>query len=522
MSASGAVGRFFLRSEDASSEPSLDWRLFAVFAGATVLIHFLSNSAYGYFRDELYFMACGEHLAWGYVDLPPMVAAIARFSRATMGDALFSIRFFPALAGGATVALAGVFAWELGGGFFAQFLAMLTAMLTPFFLGLDTLLTMNAFDPIFWMGCAWALIRIVKSGDARWWLMFGVSAGLGLENKESIVFFGGCLLLALMLTPQRDVVFNRWFLLGGMVALVLAMPTAVWQATHHFPMLEELSNVKASDKNVPLTMLSFFSGQILMLNPLTASIWLSGLYFLLFSKRGQSFRFFGLTYILLWIAFVALRGKIYYIAPMYPLLFGAGAVFLEGVTIWRPLIRYALPSMVLITGILLSPNAIPVLPIDRFIRYEHVLRIRTPKTETIALADLPQFYADMFGWEEMTAAVAKIYHGLTPDQQRNAVIYASNYGEAAAIDFFGPRYGLPKAVSGHMAYYLWGPPRQPANILIGIQGNEAAYRAAFGDVQRAATFGTKYSMPLEHGAIYLCEEPKVSLSKLWSLTKMYR
>jgi Dolichyl-phosphate-mannose-protein mannosyltransferase len=526
MSSAGAVAAFSMRRENPSSSmPPLDWRLVAVFSGATVLIHFLTNGAYGYFRDELYFMACGEHLAWGYVDLPPMVAAIARFSRATMGDSLFAIRFFPALAGGATVALAGVFAWELGGGRFAQFLAMLTAMMTPLFLGLDTILTMNCFDPIFWMGCAWALIRIIKSGDPRWWLMFGVSAGLGLENKESIVFFGACVLIALILTPQREVMFNRWFLLGGLVALVLAMPTAIWQAIHHFPMLEELCNVKASNKNEPLTMMSFFHGQIMLLNPLAAPVWLSGLYFLLLSKRGQSFRFFGFTYILLWTAFVALRGKVYYIGPMYPLLIGAGAVLLEGMSwsgIWRPLLRYALPAVVLVSGMLLAPFAIPVLPVDTFIRYQHALGLKPPRTETLAVAVLPQNYSDMFGWEEMTAAVAKVYQGLTPAEQRDTVIFASNYGEAAAIDFFGPRYGLPKAVSGHMAYYLWGPPKQQFKILIAIQGDEAAYRRAFGSVQRAAVFGTKYSMPNEHGAIYLCQDPKVSMSGLWPRTKVYR
>jgi hypothetical protein len=272
-------------------------------------------------------------------------------------------------------------------------------------------------------------------------------------------------------------------------------------------------------------MLSFFLGQIQLLNVLAAPIWLSGLYFLVFSRRGQSFRFFGLTYIFLWIAFVALRGKVYYIGPMYPLLIGAGAVFLEGVSRsgnWRPLIRYALPAVVLLSGILLAPFAIPVLPVETFIRYQHALGLNPPKTETIAVAILPQNFSDMFGWEEMTATVAKVYQGLTPEQQHDAVIFANNYGEAAAIDFFGPRYGLPKAVSGHMAYYVWGPPKQPFNILIAIEGDEAAYRRAFGSVQRAATVGTEYSMPNEHGPIYLCRDPKVSMSGLWPRTKVYR
>ncbi len=514
-----------MRSENASSMPQPDWRLLAAFSGATVLIHFLTNGAYGYFRDELYFIACGDHLSWGYVDLPPMVAAIAKFSRVTMGDSLFAIRFFPALAGGATVAFAGILTCELGGGLFAQALAMLATMTAPIFLGLDTILTMNAFDPIFWMGCAWALIRIVKGGDPRLWLYFGLSAGLGLENKESIVFYGACLLLALMLTPQREVLFNRWFLLGGMVALVIATPTAIWQAIHHFPMLEELSNVKASNKNAPLTMLSFFGGQVIQLNPFSAPIWIGGLYFFLFSQRGKRFRVFGLTYILLWIAFVLLRGKVYYIAPVYPVIFAGGAVYLESVAagVWRPMIRYALPAIVLITGILISPNAIPVLPVDTFIRYEHALGVQVPKTETFALADLPQLYADMFGWQEMTAAVAKVYLSLPPEQRRETAIFARDYGEAGAIDFFGPRYGLPKSISGHMSYFIWGPrDTGSAQILIAINGEGDDYRRAFYSVERVAMVGTRYSMPGEHVPIYLCREPKGPLIEFWPSTKIYR
>ncbi|HXN86341.1 MAG TPA: glycosyltransferase family 39 protein [Candidatus Binataceae bacterium] len=523
MAAVGAVSGLPMRSENASSSP-LDWRMVGAFAGVTILIHFLTNGAYGIFRDELYFIACGEHLAWGYVDLPPMVAAIAKFSRITMGDSLFSIRFFPALAGGATVAIGGILAWELGGGLFAQFLAMLAVMTAPIFLGIDTILTMNAFDPIFWMGCAWALIRIIKSGDPRWWLMFGLSAGFGLENKESIVFFGGCLLVALMLTPQRAIMFNRWIVIGGLIALLIAMPTAIWQWKHHFPMLEELANVKATGKNTPLTMLSFFTGQILLANPFSLPIWLSGLYLFLFTASGRRFRVFGITYLLMWVAFVVLTGKVYYIAPIYPVIFAGGAVFLESVKLrfLRPVIRYALPAIVLIGGIVVAPNALPVLPVDTFIRYQAFIGIKGPKTETSKLADLPQIYADMFGWDEMTAAVAKVYNGLPPDERREAAIYAVDYGEAGAIDFYGPRYGLPHAVSGHMAYYIWGPAKYPVKTLIAINGDQAKYQRAFGTVEQVATVGTKYSMPNEHVPVFLCRDPKVSLEQLWPQTKIYR
>jgi hypothetical protein len=383
---------------------------------------------------------------------------------------------------------------------------------------------MNGFDPLFWMGCAWALIRIIKGGDPRLWLVFGLFAGLGLENKESIVFFGGCLLLALMLTPQREVLFSRWFLLGGAVAVLIAMPTAIWQWQHGFPMLEELGNVKASHKNQPETLLSFFAAQILLANPLTFPIWIGGLYFFLLSERGRKFRVFGYTYILLWITFVALKGKVYYISPIYPAMFAGGAVLLEGVEsrAWRPVIRYALPALVLLVGIAIAPNALPVLSVETFIRYQQMIGIKAPKTETSALADLPQLYADMFGWREMTATVAKIYNDLPPDERRVTAIYALDYGEAGAIDFFGPRYGLPKAVSGHMAYYIWGPPKYPVKVVIAINGKEESHRRAFGSVQQVAMVGTKYSMPGEHVPVFLCRDPKLPLDQLWATTKIYR
>jgi len=188
----------------------------------------------------------------------------------------------------------------------------------------------------------------------------------------------------------------------------------------------------------------------------------------------------------------------------------------------RPVIRYALPAIVLIGGILIAPNALPVLPVDTFIRYQALIGIRQPKTETFSLAELPQLYADMFGWNEMTAAVAKIYNGLPLDERRETAIYAVDYGEAGAIDFYGPRYGLPNAVSGHMAYYIWGPPKHPVRTLIAINGDEAKYQRAFGIVARVAMVGTKYSMPGEHVPVFLCRDPKVSLEQLWPQTKIYR
>lgn len=526
MSATSAAAGVQERSENSSPERAThpDWRLVAGFAAATILIHFLTNGAYGYFRDELYFIACGRHLAWGYVDLPPMVALVAWFEHTLMGDSLFALRLFPALAGGATVALAGILAWELGGGRFAQALAMLAALVAPIYLVLGTILTMNAFDPIFWMGCVWALIRLIKSGNPRWWLMFGASAGLGLENKESMLFLGFALIVGMALVPERRLMMTRWLLLGGALAMLIFLPTLIWQAAHHFPMLEELSNVKGSNKNASLGWLGFLGDEALIMLPPSLPIWVAGLYYFLIAERGRKFRAIGISYFVLYAAYVMLKGKIYYIAPFFPVLFAAGAVQLESIKArgWRPLVRYALPALVLITGMILAPMALPMLPIETFIRYQRLIGINGVRTETRKTTDLPQTYADMFGWPEMTVAVAKVYDDLPPVERSQTAIFGSNYGEAAAIDFFGPRYGLPNAVSGHMSYYTWGPGEHPANVLIVIGSREDELKRVFGSVEQVATVGTQYSMPDEHQPIFVCRDPKIALKDAWPLTKKFQ
>jgi 4-amino-4-deoxy-L-arabinose transferase-like glycosyltransferase len=498
--------------------------MFGAFAALTVVIHFLTNGAYGYFRDELYFIACAQHLAAGYVDMPPMVALVARLSLATMGDSLFALRFFPALAGGVTVAIAGVLAAELGGALFAQMLAMLSVMAAPIYLGLDTILTMNSFDPIFWMGCVWALIRILKGGDRRWWLVFGAFAGLGLENKESTLFLGFALILGLALTSGRTAMFNRWFVLGGALAMLLFAPTLTWQAMHGFPMLLELNNVRESSKNAPVGWLGFFSGQILLMSPVALPIWTAGLYFVLISPRGHRWRALGIAYFVLYALFVMLKGKIYYLAPYYPVLLAAGAVQLEqiGADAWRPVVRYALPTLIVLAGIIIAPMAIPILPVETFIQYERLLGLKPVAMETRKTARLPQTYADMFGWPEMAATVARVYDGLPSEERRRAAIFANNYGEAAAVDFFGARYGLPKSISGHMAYYTWGPRGYDGNIVITVGVPEGAARRYFSDVRIAANVGTEYSMPDEHVPVLICRNPRYPLAQIWPRTRIYR
>jgi len=512
------------RGENLVPAAQAHWRLIGAFAVLTVLIHFLTNGRYGYFVDELYFVACGRHLAWGYVDLPPLIPAIARFTQASLGSSLFALRFFPALAGGATVAFAGVLASEFGGGKFAQAVAMLAAIAAPIYLGIDTLLTMNAFEPIFWMGCIWPLVRILKGGDPRWWLAFGMAAGLGLENKESILFLGFAIMLGLALTPERNLMLGRWFWVGGAVAFVLFLPTLVWQASNHFPMLEELANVKAGTKNEPETFFSFFVAQVAIFLPFALPVWAAGLCFFLVSRDGRKYRTFGWTYLILFAAFVLLKGKHYYIAPIYPALFGAGATQLESLTssAWRIPVRYGLPAAIVIEGLVAAPMSIPLLRVENFLKYSHALGLVEARTETIDTGELPLNYAYMFGWPEMVAAVADVYRTLPDHERAHSCILAANYGEAAAIDFFGPRLGLPNAISNHMSYWLWGPGNCAGDVVIAIGSRREDLEVEWSSVQSAATLNTRHSAPNERVTIFVCRNPRLPLNKLWPRIKRYQ
>ena len=224
----------------------------AATAAIKLLLHLYAGRHYGYFVDELYYLACAEHLAWGYVDQPPLIALIAKISRVLAGDSLPAIHLFPALAGAAKVLLTGLIARELGGRRFAQGLAALAVLLAPGFLALDNRLSMNAFEPLFWMGCAYLAIRIVRTGNQKLWLWFGVLAGIGLENKHSMLIFGFGIVVGLLATPERRLLRSPWLWCAGMVAFLIFLPNLLWNIHHHFPFLELQENIRRSGRNVAM------------------------------------------------------------------------------------------------------------------------------------------------------------------------------------------------------------------------------------------------------------------------------
>ncbi|HVB56197.1 MAG TPA: glycosyltransferase family 39 protein [Candidatus Acidoferrales bacterium] len=499
--------------------------LLAVLSVVKLLIQFAGIGHYGFFRDELYYMACGEHLAWGYVDQPPLIAVVAWLSRHLFGNSLASLRLFPVLAGSAVVWITGALAGELGGGLLAQFLAAAAILFAPAYLAFDSFFSMNAFEPLFWLLCAWIVVRIVNGSSPRLWVVFGVVAGLGLENKHSMLVFGFALAAGLLLSGQSRLFRSKWIWLGALVAFAIFLPNLLWEARHGWPQIEVVRNAQLY-KNVHVSPLRFLEEQIIFLHPVALPIWLGGLAWYFFSDKGKQWHFLGWTYLIVLGIFMLFNGKTYYPLPVYPVLMAAGGVawerFLKPGGPWRRSFAIALPVLLVVGGLQAVPFGVPVLPVNAFLRYLKMIpasfHVRTERDATVPL---PQLYADMFGWDNMAETVARVYHNLPASEQAGCAILAGNYGEAGAIDYYGPKLGLPKAISGHNSYYYWGPRNYSGSCVIIFGERATQFAGYFGEVQRVATITNPHAMAVEQNVpVYLCHEPSEPLSVLWPRFKM--
>ncbi len=513
--------RQMFRESDKSGGPPLALGLLVGLSATKLLIHLLTGGRYGYFRDELYYLDAARHLAWGYVDFPPLVAVYARIGL-ILGGSLHALRLIPAIAGAALVALTMLIARQLGGGRFAQGLAGLAVLVSPAYLVVDNFLSMNAVEPLFWMGCIAVLIRILQTGNSRLWLWFGVLAGLGLENKHSTLFFGFAAVVAVLLTEQRREFRKPWIWLAGAAALLIFIPNLLWQIQHNFPTLEDLENVRRSGKNIVLAPVSFAWQQIYLLHPVLFPLWLAGL--VSFLRRRQT-RVLGWTYVVFFLIMFALHSKHYYLFPSYPMLFAGGAVATESWLAAGAATRRELwPKAAIVALIVLSASVIdlfmlPILPPPKYVAYSRFLHLEQVKTEVHHESPMPQVFADQFGWEELVAEVAKIYWSLPPDQRDRAAIFANNYGEAGAINFLGPKYGLPQAICAHQNHYFWGPPPFDGDTMIVLQGDRHELEHDFASVEEAGAHSHPYGMAEENGPIYLCRGPKFKLSDVWPRLK---
>src|SRR5262249_42820627 len=345
-----------------------------LFSGVALLVHLLTNMRYGYFRDELYYIACARHLDFGYVDQPPLSILLLRLSEILFGDSLPGIRLLPAFAGAATVAFTGLIARELGARGWAITLACAATLCALFYLAIGNFFSMNAFEPLFWMGSVYLLVRIINGGSPTLWLWFGVLLGLDLENKHSTVFFGFGIFLALLITPERRHFAEKWIWDGALLAFAIVLPNVVWEARYHWPTYELLNNIARSNTNVALSTAEYIVQQVVFMNPGTLPIWLGGVLWLFASRDGRRYRALGIAYLVTLAEFIVLHGKSYYLGPAYPMLFAAGGVAVDRVFADR--FQWFKPTLlvaIVVTAALIAPLAMPILPPDKLVAYMRVI-----------------------------------------------------------------------------------------------------------------------------------------------------
>lgn len=478
-----------------------------------------------FFRDELYYIAASRHLDFGYVDFPPLVALTVAGARLLLGNSLIALRLLPALAGVLIILLTADMVAKLGGGRLAQILAAFAVALGPVFIGSSGLMGMDPFDQLWWTLCAWTLVQLIRKQEPRLWLLFGLFAGLGLLNKLTMGFYAGALVLGVLLSNQRKLLFNRWLVFGGMIALLLISPYIIWNAQHGFPTLE-FTKVYSSGKTFQASPFEFFIQQFVTVNPLALPLWLGGLYFLFFTTAGKPYRAFGWAYLFLYVFFMLQKAKFYWLSPAYPALFAGGAYALELLVNKRPRLNWLQPATIwtiAITGLLLMPFAIPILPLQTFLQINAQSGGTQVKSENLATSALPQNFADRYGWPELAASVKQAYDTLTPQEQAETCIFTANYGEAGAIDFYGPALGLPKAISGHNSYFIWGPQGCSGKVLITVNiPMTDLLVSGFESVEPAGQTSCTYCMPYENGApIFIARGLKVNVQDAWQGVKSF-
>jgi hypothetical protein len=488
---------------------------------AVLAFHLALLPGYGVFRDELYYMACGRRPAWGYVDHPPLVAWVAWLVAQLAGESHLVLRAISALVMAATVWLAGRTAAAMGGGLFARALAGLATGFVPIALSLASIYSMNVFDLLFWALLSWILVRALTGGPQHLWLAFGAVAGLGLLNKISVLYLGAGLAGGLVLARRFDVIRSRAFWLGGALALVIFLPHVLWQQLHGWPTLEFMANAR-NEKMVPLPPVGFLLGALGQTLPF-AWLWLVGVAWLLGARKARPLRPLGFAFLIVLAILAAAGGKPYYLAAAYSLAFAAGAVAVEGWTAgrMRPLRAVAWLAAVGL-GLLAAPLARPVLSEDALARYAEALGERPGTDERHAVGRLSQFFADMHGWRELAEATARVVHALPAGDRDGLCVFGQNYGEAGAIEYFGPRLELPPAISSHNNYWLWGPGRCSGRVVVVIGGGRDRLAEAFEQVEEGGRFHCRDCMPYENDLpIWVVRGPRRPLGEIWPQIKRF-
>ena len=484
------------------------------------LIHFYTNifAGYGIFRDELYYLSCASRPALGYVDHPPLSIWLLTVYKSVFGDSLLAIRMVPAMMGSLTIWFTGKITREFGGGKRALVISLSSILLAPIYLAMNAYYSMNSIDIFLWTTAFFLIIRLTKTGINRYWVWLGIVLGLGLLNKMSFLWLGFGIVHTFMILSRGKVFLKKGIWIAAAVSGLFFLPFIIWNLTHDLAHLEFIKNAQAF-KYAGITRLDFIKDLMLIMNPVSALVWIPGLYWAFFGKIKKETRTIGLNIITVFLILL-INGKSkseYMSAAMIP-LFAAGGLFFENLKSLKlaQSLSVFIVFSILVSGIVLAPLALPVLPVDAFIKHSQNIGISPSNNESKQLASLPQFYADMHGWEEMAKNVSEVYLMVPENERENTVFWGTNYGRAGAVEYYSSTYPLPKAISTHNNFWIWGYGNKEIRHVIFIGGQFGDYENSFETVTASLTHRAAHAMPYENNlTIFLCSGPKTDLADVW-------
>jgi len=498
------------------------WGFVLIPAVVQLLLHLFTNGNYGIFRDEYYYLACADRLAWGYVDHPPLSIWILAAWKTVFGASIHSIRLLPALSGSALIVLTGAMAAQLGGGRWAQLFAAVASGIGAAGLVICGFYSMNCYDFLVWTGAYYLLIRIARTDDGAGWLWMGLLLGLGLFNKIGVLVFGAALAAGLVVTKHRRH-FTDWRLwAAGGLALLFLLPYVSWNVAHDWPTLEFIENAKRY-KIASISPVGFLAENILEANPLTVPLWVGGLIWLFVARPARKFRIVGVMIVLTWVLLVLQKSKPYYFASSIPVMMAAGGVAWERWTEghrWRGT-RWVLLGTLIAGLAIFAPLAVPLMSPAGLDAYQKKLGVVPNTGEVDVSGELPQYFSDRFGWEELARTVSEVYRSLPEGERSRAIVIGQNYGQSGALEYWSDRYQLPPVHGNHNNYWIWGPPDVDENtVVIAVNFDREYLEQEFDEVVDAGVAETPWARE-SRMVVRVCRGLKRPIGEIWDDIQLF-
>jgi len=501
------------------SSQKVYWKSLFFLAGIKLFIHFAANyfTEFGLQRDEYLYLNESEHLAWGYMEVPPMISFIGWISKGIFGQTLLAVKLPTALLGASTVLLLGIFIRDLGGKKWAQIIGATAFVFSPAFLGSNHLFQPVSFNQFFWFLSALLVVKIVNKSKQNQnsfqiWILLGIIAGLGFLTKYSIVFFYAGLVGAVLLTPYRALLKTKHPYIALLIAVLISSPNLWWQYSHDFPIVRHMEDLRATQL-VNVTWQSFLSSQ-LQSHLFSAIVWIPGLIFGL-GTSDKRYRLLSFSFIFL-VALIFLgSGKGYYTFGAFTLLFGLGGIMWERVLKNK---AWIIPPLIALLNIPIFPMALPILPTDEMVSYSSYLQnsfglIEPFRWEDGQVRGIRQDYADMLGWEEIPVKVAEIYNSLSEDEKEHCLIWGGHYGHAGVLNFRRGRYNLPECHSFNASYVAWVPGDFHIKAQIQVEDSKMGPSPFFEETVLMDSI--ENPLARDPGYIYLNRYPKMDLRENW-------